>query len=184
MILLLTYSALKVNKTHRVRHVYLLSLQAAAILTGCSVISLLMTLALPYCTFLPSMIILLLFMAVCIPKALEAYVRSLRHTVTHQQYLLANGATHRESIMPCIRKAMRAAFLPLMPRFRQSIITIALPVLFLGMILGGVEIWPSFYTTLFFWLGAFITCLIVFLVSVCLYDIVLFDKKGNLLISA
>ena len=50
--------------------------------------------------FVPLSTILTLHTALSLHKGLQTYLFSLRHTIAHRQYLLANGATHLESVMP------------------------------------------------------------------------------------
>ena len=47
-------------------------------------------------------------------SGLTTYIHSLRHTQEHYRYLLANGATHSEAIMPSIRCSIRAVLIPLL----------------------------------------------------------------------
>ena len=68
---------------------------------------------------------------------LRAYESSLLHTRDHRLFLLANGATPLESLVPSIRRALRAALLPLLKQWTSPVV-VAMPALFCGLLMGGV----------------------------------------------
>ena len=121
--------------------------------------------------------------AVCLltstPKAMKAYTRSLRHTESHRRYLLANGATRHETLLPSVRRAVRVAVLPLLPRRRQATMMVALPVFFFTLLSAGTAFWQSLLATALLWVAVFFAALLAFALSVCLYNLILVDKQGT-----
>jgi ABC-type iron transport system FetAB permease component len=67
-----------------------------------------------------------------LPSALGTYLASLRHTREHLLYLQANGATLAESLMPSVRRALRATVLPFANSWVQPLLIVP------PMLLGGV----------------------------------------------
>ena len=78
------------------------------------------------------------FLVLSVIQTLLTYERSLLHTKEHRLYLLANGATTMETIVPNVRRALRAAIQPLLTTMAQPLL-VAMPLSFLGMLLGGVS---------------------------------------------
>ena len=131
-------------------------LLSAAALAGC------MTVSLTCHVFWPVFFMLLLCILGSTPHAFEVYLRSLKHTKSHRRYLLANGATHLESIVPSVRRSLRAAFLPLLWQ-RSSHMPLAMGLLFCILILFGATITAAIVITLMIW-GAAIAASILAIV--------------------
>jgi len=71
-------------------------------------------------------------------RALQTYTRQLRHTQQHYQYMVANGATHLEALMPSVRRGLKAAVLPLLGQMVKPLL-IVVPLLFCGLLLAGAQ---------------------------------------------
>lgn len=85
---------------------------------------------------LPVILTILAVLFTSTTGALRAYLASLRHTKAHRLYLLANGATHVESLIPSARRALRAALMPLLVQMAAPAL-LAVPMLMGGLLLGG-----------------------------------------------
>ncbi|MBQ7510385.1 MAG: ABC transporter permease [Prevotella sp.] len=111
---------------------------AGGLLAGCAVAGGSLMLTLPGGCFVPVFGVLLAFLSVSVKQTLQTYQRSMLHTEAHRQYLLANGATRLESLMPSVRRALRAAVQPQLKTMAQPLL-VAMPLLFAGMLLGGAS---------------------------------------------
>ena len=88
--------------------------------------------------FVPAATVVLSGMYGSLQRALLAFTRSMMHTADHRLYLLANGATHIESLMPSVRRALRAALLP-HTRKMASPLLVTMPMFFCGLLLAGAS---------------------------------------------
>lgn len=73
-----------------------------------------------------------------LPPSLMAFIGSLRHTKAHILYLQANGASQLESLMPSVRRGLRAAVLPLLGDWVQPLV-VTPPLLLCGLLLSGCQ---------------------------------------------
>ena len=144
-------------------------LVSALALTGCMAISL-------SChAFWPMFIILLLCLLGSTPHAFEVYLHSLKHTEAHRRYLMANGATHFESIVPSVRRSMRAAVLPMLWQ-RSSHMPLAMLVLFCTLLLFSATITAALVITLMTWAAAITAAIMAIVLAIWLADFKLFPK--------
>jgi len=116
------------------------------LLVGVSVVSFSLLLSLKG---LPSRLMIVVVAAVVLHQltdacaaSLKVFEASLRHTVSHRQYLLANGATPLEMLMPSIRRALRATVVPQFGTVKVSSLVI-MPLLTGGLLIGGVQPLPA-----------------------------------------
>lgn len=110
--------------------------------------------------------------------ALGEYVICLRNTRSHRRYLQANGATHLEAIIPCVRRSLRASLLPLFKFFTSPLI-VALPLLFCGMLLGGVKLWIAIVVTILMMMTTFAATVLTVVIILWLSDRYFFDSNDN-----
>ena len=103
--------------------------------------------------FWPAAGLLLVLLLMAVTSGVRTYRRSLRHTEAHRRYLLANGATRLESVIPSVRRALRSAVLPL-ALHRTSSMLLVLPVLFFALLLGGFSLAGAMVALLLLWLLA------------------------------
>jgi len=101
-------------------------------------------------------------------KCLQTFTSSLRHTDSHRRYLLANGASVLEALMPSIRRAMRASLLPMLKRL-DSPLAVVLPLLFCGMLMGGASAAAALVATLLLWAAAIVACVMACVATLWLY---------------
>ena len=144
-------------------------LVSALALTGC------MELSLSCHAFWPMFIILLVCLFGSTPHAFEVYLRSLKHTEAHRRYLMANGATHFESIVPSVRRSMRAAVLPMLWQ-RSSHLPLAMLVLFCTLLLFSATITAALVITLMTWAAAITAAIMAIVLAIWLADFKLFPK--------
>jgi putative ABC transport system permease protein len=120
-------------------------------------------------------------MLAAVPVALRTYVSSLRHTQDHCLYLLANGASHLEAVMPSVRRSVRAAMLPSM-RSMTAAVVIAPSLFFCGMLLAGCAPLVAVVVSFLLSLAAQASCLLTVLLTLALADRRLFDRSGRFLL--
>ena len=89
-----------------------------------------------------------------VASAFQTYEASLSHTKRHREYMIANGATLFESLVPTYRRALRAAVVTLL---RGSSLTMAgvVPLFMAGLLVGGVPPLPALAVSLLFLVAAF-----------------------------
>lgn len=114
-------------------------------------------------------------------QGLLFYLGSLRSTTVHRQYLLSCGASHLESLMPSVRRSLRAAVLPSL-RMMASPAVVSLPLVFCGMLLCGSSPVAAVVIVWLFAAAFFTSTVIALVVVFYLADNWLFDKQGNLLV--
>ena len=115
-----------------------LALLSASLFVGCGLPALCLSWCLPGRLLVPVGGVLIGWVYLSCTQALGAYLGSLLHTEDHRRYLLANGATRLESLMPSIRRALRAAVNPLLQSMVKPFI-VAMPPLFGGLFIGGID---------------------------------------------
>lgn len=150
-------------------------LLSALALTGCMVLSL------SSHAFWPVFVILLLCLLGSTPHAFEVYLRSLKHTQAHRRYLMANGATHLESLVPSVRRSLRAAFLPMMWQ-RSSHMPLAMALLFCTLLLFDTTIAAALAITLMTWAAAIAAAVLAIVLTIWLADRLLFSKEDHVMV--
>lgn len=142
---------------------------AAALVAGCLVAGGSMMLTLPGRCFVSVFGVLLAYMITSITLTLQTYQRCLYHTESHRLYLQANGATKLESLMPGIRRALRASIQPQLRTMAQPLL-VAMPLLFAGMLLGGASPVAGVFVLLLLMVAAFVASVVAGIVAVGLYS--------------
>ena len=126
------------------------SLLAGSLVAGGSLM-----LCLPGRAFVPVFGVVLACLMVSVRNTLQTYRYGLMHTETHRQYLQANGASTLESLMPTVRRALRASIQSQLRTMAQPLL-VAMPLLFAGMLLGGASPLTSVVVALLFWAAAYV----------------------------
>lgn len=152
-----------------------------SILIGSSAMAACLSLFFTSALFWPLWGAMALFLLISTPKAVETYLLSLKRTESHRRYLQASGATHLESVVPCARRALRAATLPLLWHRRSSMV-VAMPLMCLVMLVFGTTIATALLSTLLTWAVAVAAALLTCVLALWLADYKLFDKRGNLIV--
>jgi ABC-type iron transport system FetAB permease component len=138
-----------------------------------------LVLSLPCRAFWPAAVTMALCLALSLPRAMNTYHRSLKHTEAHRRYLLANGGTHLESIIPSARRAFRAALLPLLWQ-RSSPLPLAIALMVTGAIAGGTTTAAALAMGILTWTAAVASSVLAAMLAFWLADRVLFDSRENL----
>ena len=97
-----------------------------------------------------ALLVLLLFGAHAVKAircGLQTYKRSRLHTREHYEYMMGNGATRLEALMPSVRRALRATLMPIL-RLWSRPLTAAPLLLLLGMLLCGTNPFAAAVATL------------------------------------
>ena len=110
--------------------------------------------------------------------ALSEYLICLRNTRSHRRYLQANGATHLESVIPCVRRSMRASLLPLF-KFMSSPLIVAWPLLLCGMLMGGMPLGIAIVVTILVMMTTYAVTVLTDVMILWLSDRYLFDSNDN-----
>lgn len=149
-------------------HVHAEWRQAAAVAGGgfaaVAVVSGLLMLCLPLRLLLP--VVALVALAVCetLGASVKAYIRSFNNTQSHRYYMLANGASLLESLIPSLRRSLRAAIVPQLRHLGQPL-ALKAAILFLGMVMGGTEALTSAITTMLMCAAALVAVVIATLMT-------------------
>ena len=109
---------------------------AGGMLVAVGVVSALLMVYVPIRLFMPVAALLAAALFESQRDAVCAYVRSFDNTQAHRYYLLANGASQAEALMPSVRRALRACLVPQMRRLSMPLVLTG-TMLFWGMLLGG-----------------------------------------------
>jgi len=136
----------------------------AALATGTLVGGGTMMLCLSGRFFIPVMGMIIAHLVVSIIGTLQTYQRSLMHTETHRQYMLANGASLLESLMPSVRRALRATVQPQLRTMAQPLL-VTMPLLFIGMLLGGVSPATAVIVMILLMMAAFVSTVVAAIIA-------------------
>lgn len=116
--------------------------------------------------------------AVC-ASGLKAYYGSLRNEGGLYDFLLGNGATHLEAVMPFVRRAVEEAFSPLLANM-AVVGLVTLPELTLGQMLGGVSPAVAVAFTAVIVAASLSVSVLSLAVSLYVADCRMFDANGRL----
>ena len=141
---------------------------AVGIAVAAAIVSSVMMLSFSSRLFVPVAGMVMGQMMVSVTKCLQAFTSSLRHTDSHRRYLLANGASALEALMPSIRRALRASLMPQL-KVLDSPVAVAMPLLFCGMLMGGASPAAALIATLMLWVAAFVAIVIACVTTLWLY---------------
>ena len=153
-------------------HVVRLARRSAflAILLGSGVMAGVLMLCFRGHWFVPVVGLLMGQLLVATSYLLKANDSSLRHTVEHRHFLLANGGTRLEVLLPTIRRALLASLVPLMKRWASPLV-VAMPVLFCGLLMGGMPVGMALVVTLLLALATFVATVITGVAALWLLNV-------------
>ena len=114
-------------------------------------------------------------------EGIQTYLSSLRRTLSHRQFLLSNGATHLESLIPSVRRALRASLLPFL-RIITSPAVLIVPLFYGGMLLGGATPLLAACVLLLLYIASFVAIVVSQVTFLWLSDRLIFDKNDNLVV--
>ena len=138
-------------------------LVGVALATGC------LMACLRGCRLWPVAGVVLVLMLLSVPRGMQAYQRSLLATEAHRRYLLACGASHLEEVMPSVRRALRAALLPL-TLHRMSPMVWVLPLLLFALLMGGFPLWTTVGLVLLVWGAVLASSVLATVLAIWLAD--------------
>ena len=113
--------------------------------------------------------------------AMKTYVSSLRHTSDHYLYLLSNGASHFEAVMPSVRRALRASILSQLQQMTSPIF-VAPPVAFCALLLAGQGALMSALVAVLLSLSVLAVSFFVAVLSLIFVDRSVFDRSGRVML--
>lgn len=120
--------------------------------------------------FVPVVGLLMGQLSVTTTYLLKANDSSLRHTVEHRHFLLANGGTRIEVLLPTIRRALLASLVPLLKQWSSPLL-VAMPVLFCGLLIGGMPVTMAFVVTLLMALATFVATVVTGVAALWLMNV-------------
>ena len=133
---------------------------AVGMLIGCGT----MMLCMPGRFFVPVTAVIVAHLVVAVKETLQTYQRSLMHTEAHRLYMQANGASLLESLMPSVRRALRATVQPQLRTMAQPLL-VTMPLLFVGMLLGGVSPATAVVVMILLMMAAFVSTVVAAIVA-------------------
>ena len=154
------------------------------VVVGLGLVQAIMTMTIPYhgiALVAPVVGVAAGLMQISLTSGLKSYIASLRYTKSHYQYMQANGATNKETVMPSVKRGLRAAIIPLLNKMIAPVV-IAPPVFMLGLLLTGLAPVPAAIITLGLLLSVFASCILSFAVVLLLSYRVLFDRSGRFIL--
>lgn len=151
---------LKMRKTWK----QMLTSVVAALTAGTLIGSGVMMLCMPGRFFIPITAVMVTHLVVAVKETLQTYQRSLMHTEAHRLYMQANGATLLESLMPSVRRALRATVQPQLRTMAQPLL-VTMPLLFVGMLLGGVSPATAVVVMILLMMAAFVSTVVAAIVA-------------------
>jgi ABC-type iron transport system FetAB permease component len=149
----------------------------AAMVIAVAVVSGLLMVCIPTRLFLPVAMILAAGIHWPLAEAMRAYNASLSYTKEHRIFLLANGATHLESLLPSVRRGLRAALTPLLKR-QTATASLLGPMLFWGMLIAGASVATALLYTVLLTFATFATALLTIVLAIAIYDRMTNIDKG------
>lgn len=138
---------------------------AVAVILSVGVTCGVLMISLPVRLMLPVAAVLAAGIYESVDESLCAYQRSYDKTQPHRYYLLANGATLLESLLPSVRRALRTTVMPQLRRLAVPFIAIG-AMLFWGMIMGGATAPAALVATLMLCTAAFVAAVMATLLAI------------------
>lgn len=138
-------------------------LVAVALATALLMVCIPVSLLLPVAAVMAAALFETLGAAVC------AYIRCFYNTQAHRYYLLANGASQIESLLPSVRRAMRSCVAPQLRRLSMPLVLTG-TMLFWGMLLGGMAVEMAVAMTLLIWVAIFVAMVVAMLTTVFMLE--------------
>lgn len=151
---------LKMRKTWKQMLMPIIAALTAGTLIGSGV----MMLCLSGRFFIPVTAVVVAHLVVAVKDTLQTYQRSLMHTEAHRQYMQANGASLLESLMPSVRRALRATIQPQLRTMAQPLL-VTMPLLFVGMLLGGISPATAVFVMILLVMAAFVSTVVAAIVA-------------------
>lgn len=110
--------------------------------------------------------------------ALRTYYMGLRHHGQLYEYLLGNGATHRQAVRYFIKRAFECVSIPYIRRMALVVIGFS-PIIVWSLLLFGVDVWTAIVFQAIVFIGTFCASVLSLYVSLLVAGKFSFDKYGN-----
>lgn len=110
--------------------------------------------------------------------ALRTYCMGLRHHGQLYEYLLGNGATHRQAVQYFIKRAFERVSIPYIRRMALVVIGSS-PIVVWCLLLYGVDVWTAIIFQALVFIGTFCASVLSLYLSLLVADKFSFDKYGN-----
>lgn len=110
--------------------------------------------------------------------ALRTYCMGLRHHGQLYEYLLGNGATHRQAVQYFVKRAFERVSIPYIRRMALVVIGSS-PIVVWCLLLYRVDVWTAIIFQALVFIGTFCASLISLYISLLVADKFSFDKYGN-----
>ncbi|MCR5270760.1 MAG: ABC transporter permease [Prevotella sp.] len=153
----------------RLKHRNMLIPVAGAVTGGCLLAGGLLMWCFGSRMMVPVVGVLLYYLITAVVQMMQTYASSLRHTTAHRAYLTANGATRLETLMPSVKRALRASVMAQIKQMAQPLV-VAMPTLFCGMLLGGAQPLGAVAVTLLLMAAAFVASVVATLLFLTLAE--------------
>lgn len=111
--------------------------------------------------------------------ALEEYFHGLSNEGQLYEYLLGNGATHLEAVLPFVRRAIEKALKPTLSHLSVAGI-VTFPGLFLGQLLGGINPFNAALNTVCIFAASAFAAMASVLLALFVADRGAFDCYGRM----
>lgn len=112
-------------------------------------------------------------------KALNTYFAGLLHHNQLYEYLMGNGATHRQAVDYFVRRCLQAALIPVL-RHMSGLVWSTAPVLLLALVLSGTSVWTALAIELLYPLMVLSTSFISLFITLFIGRHYIFDDYERL----
>lgn len=109
-------------------------------------------------------------------RGLSTYLSAIREDRQQYEFLLSNGHSRFQALQPFLRRALLAVVQPTMASLSVLALT-SMPLLLVGMLLGGLTPVNAFALMLFMTIGCVSASVLVFALTILLADRILFRRR-------
>jgi len=108
-------------------------------------------------------------MLMSVSEGLKAYLSSIRNTKSHYQYLMANGASNIEALMPSVCRGLRTASIAVLHEMILPVV-VTPPAFLCGLLLMGASPLYAGVVTVSLVLSSLFSCLLAVVLSMLLMN--------------
>ena len=108
-------------------------------------------------------------MLMSVSEGLKAYLSSIRNTKSHYQYLMANGASNIEALMPSVCRGLRTASIAVLHEMILPVV-VTPPAFLCGLLLMGASPLYAGVVTVSLVLSSLFSCLLTVVLSMLLMN--------------
>ena len=129
--------------------------------------------------FVPVTALLLGHSAAMIIRGYSTYLEALKTDESQYEFLRGNGASHRQALLPFLKRGLEAVFAKTCTSLSLTGIA-TMPLLLVGVLLGGITPQEAFVTVLVLTIGCVTASVIALILAIWLVDRQLFDPLGKM----